>query len=105
MYWRRFAISSIPLDDAQSFDRWIRDRWLEKDDLLDYYMQHGRFPANADVDTLVTRDDPGTSTHEAGYIETEVRQRYWWEFVQIFVGIIPFSILAKLILVLWTRIF
>lgn len=46
MYWRRFKVSEIPMDDAKAFEIWLRDRWTEKDDLIELFVQQGRFPAN-----------------------------------------------------------
>ncbi|KAE8357131.1 hypothetical protein BDV27DRAFT_164806 [Aspergillus caelatus] len=46
MYWRRFAVSDIPLDDQKEFDAWLRARWTEKDQLLDEYFETGRFPSD-----------------------------------------------------------
>ena len=33
MYWRRFRINTIPLDDPKKFELWLRLRWREKDKL------------------------------------------------------------------------
>ena len=39
-------MSSIPLDDAKEFEKWIMKVWQEKEDLLNYFDQHGSFPAD-----------------------------------------------------------
>lgn len=44
MHWRRFRISSIPTNDADAFGMWLRNRWTEKDHLLEYFYRHGAFP-------------------------------------------------------------
>ena len=93
MYWRRFALSDIPLDDPDQFDVWLRDRWTEKDDLLEQYLQTGRFPA----------DEEGAEN--GGFIETEVQQKSWWEFTQIFVGLAAFGLVARLLLKIWRSVF
>lgn len=80
MYWRRFAISSIPLDDSRAFEHWLRARWTEKDNLIEYYYQHGNFPADVGVD----KGPDGNTRRGAGYIETQVRPAHWYEFLQIF---------------------
>lgn len=80
MYWRRFAISSIPLDDSRAFEHWLRARWTEKDNLIEYYYQHGSFPADVGVD----KGPDGNTRRGAGYIETQVRPAHWYEFLQIF---------------------
>ncbi|KAI9659167.1 MAG: hypothetical protein M1831_003749 [Alyxoria varia] len=76
MYWRRFRLSSIPLDDPKAFELWLRERWLEKDELIERFAQTGRFPPNQDAKT---RNGRG-----AEYLETSVKQKYFLEFVQIF---------------------
>lgn len=98
-------MSSIPLDDAPSFERWILDRWREKDDLLDFYMQHGRFPATSEAVMPNTAGLDGAAADRSGYIETEVRQKYWWDFGQIFVAVIPTMVVGKVISMLWARSF
>ncbi|PNS21694.1 hypothetical protein CAC42_1548 [Sphaceloma murrayae] len=44
MYWRRWRISDIPIDDTDKFAHWLRQRWTEKDYLLEYFNRHGSFP-------------------------------------------------------------
>ncbi|KAF2227797.1 acyltransferase-domain-containing protein [Elsinoe ampelina] len=44
MYWRRFRISDIPIDDSEKFSQWLRQRWVEKDYLLEFFQRHGSFP-------------------------------------------------------------
>ncbi|KAK3326206.1 acyltransferase-like protein [Apodospora peruviana] len=80
-YWRRFRIADIPLDDAEKFDVWLRERWYEKDTIMEQYVATGRFPPSP--------AEAVTSGHQ-GFLETEVRTRYWLEFLQIFavVGIV-----------------
>ena len=80
MYWRRFPISSIPLDDNRAFEHWLRARWTEKDNLIEYYYQHGNFPADMGVD----KGPDGNTRRGAGFIETQVRPAHWYEFLQIF---------------------
>jgi lysocardiolipin and lysophospholipid acyltransferase len=70
MYWRRFAIKDIPLDDQEAFDLWLREKWYEKDAIIEEYVTNGRFPASAEAtsETKADRD---------GYIETEVKLASW----------------------------
>jgi 1-acyl-sn-glycerol-3-phosphate acyltransferase len=42
MHWRKFRVDEIPLDEG--FDQWMRDRWTEKDALLDHFYKHGKYP-------------------------------------------------------------
>lgn len=46
MYWRRFLINDIPLQDTKAFEEWVLQRWIEKDNLLESFQQHGCFPAD-----------------------------------------------------------
>lgn len=45
MHWRRFHTSQIPLGEKEFAD-WLNERWREKDDLIEHYVQTGRFPAD-----------------------------------------------------------
>lgn len=83
-YWRRFALADMPLDSQEEFDKWMRERWYEKDDLMEQYIATGRFPAN------------GAGTK--GHLETEVRTKYWWEFVKIFVMLGAFGLIFNTML-------
>ncbi|KAL8756983.1 MAG: hypothetical protein Q9199_002573 [Rusavskia elegans] len=88
MYWRRFDIWSIPVDNDRDFDNWLRARWIEKDQLLDNYQKTGRFPADTGVDELAD----GRKRRGAGHIETEIKPNKWYEYLQIFapVGMLAF---------------
>lgn len=72
MYWRRFATKSIPMDDTKAFDIWLRERWTEKDKLIENYIRTGRFP-----------EDKSGGAGPSGYIETAVGSRSF-EWVLIF---------------------
>lgn len=105
MYWRRFAVSSIPLHDSKAFEAWLRDRWAEKDELLEQYVQTGRFPSSKD-DSFWTKpgglDLPSRQgTHGAGYIETEVKLANRLELVQIFAPVAAFPLLLSALFKLW----
>jgi 1-acyl-sn-glycerol-3-phosphate acyltransferase len=80
MYWRRFKISSIPIDDPKAFDLWLRAHWTAKDKLLEGFVRTGRFPAETG----------------SGFIETEVKAVRWYEFMQIFapVGLVGLVLYA-----------
>lgn len=87
LYWRRFAISSIPLDDAKEFEKWLSRRWEEKDQLLEYFSQTGRFPT----------DNGATAEKTEGYIETEVKLVKWYEIGQIFVVLATLALVVNVI--------
>ena len=86
MYWRRFPVSSIPVDDNEAFDLWLRERWIEKDKLLEQYVQTGRFPANDGFDSDVKQNGPTSGGYQkvGAYIETEVCQINRFEFLLMF---------------------
>jgi lysocardiolipin and lysophospholipid acyltransferase len=98
IHWRKFAISSIPLDDTQAFDAWLNARWVEKDALLEFYNRTGRFPADDGEDEPTANgvpregDKPG---QRVSYIETEVRPNHPLEFLQIFVSALAVPLIWK----------
>ena len=79
MYWRRFATSSIPVNDPVAFEIWLRARWMEKDRLLDIFVQTGHFPADM-------------AKGGSGYTETQVKAFRWYEFLQIFAPVGLFAL-------------
>jgi acyltransferase-like protein len=83
-HWRRFRLDTIPLDNQEKFDVWLRERWAEKDALMEAYLSTGRFPSSPFA------TEKGHDT----YIETEVKTRYPFEFLQIFsvVAILAFLV-------------
>jgi len=94
MYWRRFAIKDIPLDDHDKFDIWLRERWYEKDALMEQYVSTGRFPGNA-ASGAVNGDV------KEDFIETEVKLAHWWEVGNIFVVLAAFALVANLLARVW----
>ena len=94
MHWRRFATKDIPLGDEKVFGDWLLARWREKDDLLQYYIDNGQFPA----DDGVGEDEQGNKVEGAGLIETEVRTTKWYEFVQVFVPAAALGLLLNVVL-------
>lgn len=98
MYWRRFRVDTIPLDDAKEFDQWIRDRWTEKDDLLEQYVSTGRFPSSdwiAEDSRVLTE---GKAKTDAGFIVTEMKPKHWWEVFGVFVGLSRLALLLAMVL-------
>ncbi|KAI1171759.1 acyltransferase-domain-containing protein [Nemania sp. FL0916] len=83
-YWRRFALADIPLENQEDFDVWLRERWYEKDALLEQYLSTGRFPANG----------AGPDAH----IETEVKTQHWWDFIKIYTLLGTFGLLFNIVL-------
>jgi 1-acyl-sn-glycerol-3-phosphate acyltransferase len=88
MYWRRFRVSAIPLDNATNFELWLRQRWAEKDKFIEDYLRTGRFPA----DKGSSKDSKGKTINGAGHIEAEIKPKYWYEFLQVFAPIGLFAL-------------
>lgn len=82
MYWRRFKVSDIPISDPSAFEIWLTARWLEKDELIEHYHTHGRFPA--DDGANVDPKDASKMVRGAGLIETQVKATKWHDFLQVF---------------------
>lgn len=105
MYWRRFAVSSIPLDDSQKFELWLRQRWLEKDEFLEYYVQNGRFPADEGYESknepIVDGSRDSQDPQSAEIIETGVKLAHWYEIGRIFAVLIFFAFIANILAKIW----
>lgn len=50
LHLRRFALRDMPLkeEDGPAFDKWLRDRWTEKDHLLDAFYKDQQFAVGKD---------------------------------------------------------
>jgi lysocardiolipin and lysophospholipid acyltransferase len=95
MHWRRFRIADIPTNDEALFSDWLLARWREKDDLLQYYVENNRFPADQGLTPSVNGGEPSKG---AGWIETEVRPEKWYEWVQVFVPVAAVGLLINVLL-------
>jgi lysocardiolipin and lysophospholipid acyltransferase len=89
MYWRRFAVSEIPIQDKEAFEAWVLERWREKDELLETFYDTGRFPSDEGADK------------QGGYIETDVRLSSWLEIGQIFVVLLALAMVANVLVKMW----
>ncbi|CAI6335057.1 unnamed protein product [Periconia digitata] len=94
MHWRRFHIDSIPIGNAKAFEVWLRNRWREKDYMLEYFQRHTRFPAEEFWKDHLDMGDRSSQSQSirsvprpAITIETEVKSGSWNEFVKIFAPI------------------
>ncbi|KAF2639946.1 acyltransferase-domain-containing protein [Massarina eburnea CBS 473.64] len=94
MHWRRFHISSIPVQNEKAFEVWLRNRWREKDYMLEYFNRHTRFPAEEFWKDQLDMGDRSSQSQSirsvprpAVMIETEVKSGNWNEFVKIFAPI------------------
>jgi hypothetical protein len=95
MHWRRFHIDSIPIQNTKAFEVWLRNRWREKDYMLEYFNRNNRFPAedfwkdHLDMDSSSSHGGKSIRSvpRPAVQIETEVKSGNWNEFVKIFAPI------------------
>lgn len=97
MHWRRFAVSEIPLDDQKEFDLWLRERWTEKDQLLQQCFETGRFPT--ELAGTIDTDDASIqqkAAASAGYVEAYVRLSHWTEFGRVFTVLAVVTVLCRL---------
>ena len=92
MYWRRFAVSSIPLSDQLEFEHWLIERWREKDELLEQWYDTGKFPSAPEP------ADSKKGLSEDGFIETEVTLNHWTEISQIFVVLAALALVVNVVL-------
>lgn len=96
MYWRRFAVKDIPLGDHEKFDLWLRERWYEKDALIEEYLTTGRFPG-----IVPAAKEMANGAMKEEHIETEVKLAHWWEVGSIFVVLATFGLVANLLARVW----
>lgn len=83
MFWRRFKISEIPIDNDEAFGRWLNNRWREKDYILEYFYKFDQFPAEDATKALAAVGGKRKPKH-ANMIGTEVKGGGWDEFLSIF---------------------
>lgn len=69
----------MPLDDQKEFEAWLTERWAEKDQLLEHFVETGRFPTEDD-----DNEETSGKTASTAYIETEVKLGHWLEVTQVF---------------------
>ena len=108
MYWRRIAVSSIPISDPQKFDLWLRNQWQEKEELLEYFAQNGRFPADgghgSEREPSINGNSDAQVLKGAGFIETEVKLAHWYEAGQIFVVLAAFALVFNVLAKFWNLV-
>lgn len=108
MYWRRFAVSTLPIDDPRKFEAWLVDQWRIKDALLEQYVQNGRFPAddghNSEEEPTINGKNKTKIAKGAGFIETEVKLAQWYEIGQIFVVLAAFALLFNIGAKMWNLV-
>jgi len=85
MYFRRFKISTIPLNNDKSFEVWLRNRWREKDYLLEHFSRFNCFPE--DDMWMVKQQKAGRKqfvAQPAKNITTQIKSNSLEEFMSIF---------------------
>jgi hypothetical protein len=70
MYWRRFRIADLPLDDQDKFEAWLRGQWVIKDALMEQYLTTGRFPANEGA--------------KSDFVNAQIKTERPWEILEVF---------------------
>jgi lysocardiolipin and lysophospholipid acyltransferase len=98
MYWRRFAVDDIPLDDHEKFDSWLRERWHEKDLFLEHFVEHGSFP----TDKATVNGTSNVATADE-VVETEVKLGHWYEVFNIFIMLATFALVANVLARIWNK--
>ena len=98
MYWRRFAVNDMPLDDHDKFELWLRERWHEKDRLLEHFVEHGSFPSDK---SAVNGASNGATTDDV--VETEVKLGHWYEVFNIFIMLATFALIANMLARVWNK--
>ncbi len=93
-------MASIPLDDQEEFDLWLREKWMEKDALLEQYVATGRFPESKDLATTAASSG-AAQILQSGFIESYVKTAHWWEFLQIFVVLGVLGFVANFLARIW----
>jgi lysocardiolipin and lysophospholipid acyltransferase len=97
MHWRKFAIADIPSENQPVFDKWLQERWHEKDVLLEHYLNTGRFPGEESA-----IHGSAVRSPEDNFIETEVKLANSWELFNAYRIISVFGMAFWLLPSLWS---
>ncbi len=99
MYWRRFEVSTIPVNDPKAFEAWLMERWREKDQLIEQYVRTGRFPANVTGASEGKQNGAPRTLRSSGvdFLETEVRSASRFEFLLTFSAVFVLAISVTII--------
>lgn len=101
MYWRRIAVSTIPLDDAKKFESWMDHQWRIKDALLEEYVATGRFPASKSLEINTVVDGKVETITNGDFIQTAVKPAHWWEVFNIFAVLAAFGLVFNILAKVW----
>ena len=97
LYWRRYAVADIPVDDPNAFQAWLEARWREKEQLLEHFFRTGLFPA--DEASL-----PAIGNSKAGFVDSEMKLGSWYEVGQLFAVPAALVLVANVVSQLLTTI-
>lgn len=95
MHWRRYTISSLPLDDKDAMYDWVLQRWREKDELMEQFIRTGKFPADAEA--VEIEGGPTEKEWKTPYINTEVKPRAFYEFLQMFAPVAAMALVGRIL--------
>ena len=100
MYFRRFRISTIPFTDDKAFEIWLRNRWREKDYLLEHFARYQVFPEDEGWLLRQKRADQARrlSASPAKYIQAELKSKSEEEFLSIFTPLACVLMVAALMM-------
>jgi len=87
MHFRRFKVSKIPINNDKAFEVWLRNRWREKDYLLEHFAQYKSFPNDPHwvIDRQKHLKGKGQyQPQEARFIQTQIKSNNVNEFMDIF---------------------
>lgn len=95
-------MADIPLEDHDVFEVWLRERWYEKDALMEQFLTTGRFPPNEVAPGNEEAIPKGVLN--GGFIETEVKPAHWWEIGNIFVVLGAWGLVANIAAKFWNLV-
>lgn len=73
------------MDDTDAFASWLNDRWREKDQIIQYFVETGRFPTDGAGGSATQNGSASVRLiKEEACIETEVKPSNPLEFLQIY---------------------
>ena len=98
MHWRRLAVADMPLDDPEKFELWLRERWTEKDLLLEHFVKTGSFLSDK---AAVNGASNGAAKDDV--VETEVKLAHWYEVFNIFIMLATFALIANVLARIWNK--
>lgn len=92
MYWRRYRVADLPLNDNAAMFDWLMARWREKDDLMEAFMRDGKFPG----DTAAVDIEGGPQDEfKTPYISSQVENRQPFEVLQLLVPVVTLTLIAR----------